>query len=429
MTRRAIALLLAMLELLLPAWASLAQAQTPTTSPSLLEALRQIQSGNQSSSDVQALESPQVTWSVEAPVDPATYRVLPGDGMNLGVWGEVAKTWALRVSPEGDIVVPVLGPAHIGGLTLVEAEALLRRSLEPLYPRARVTLRLVEPGRFRVSVAGLVARPGIYEATASDRLSMALTAAGGIRAGASIRAIRLTPLEGGETQTVDLVPWLLRGDSSSNPTLSPGVSIEVPLRGPTVRVRGPVQGRTGLELTPDRGTRIADRPDEEPDLVIEWQEGDSVALLIAAAGGLNDHATGNGTLFREGEDPIELDLSSRADLARPLRANDLLDVEYAVRWVYITGAVRSAGRYPYLPGMRALDYVAMAGGPTELGRATSWTYRDDEGKYHSLDALTVLEPGDFVRVPERRTYRLASILAPLSSATAVVLSIIAIARR
>lgn len=397
-------------------------------STSLLDALRQLQGGTTSTSDTPTTETGPATWSVEAPVDPASYRLLPGDGIHVGLWGETPKSWTLRVSPEGDLIVPMAGPVAVEGLTLSEAESRVRNALQPLYPRARISLRLVEPGRFRVSVAGLVARPGVYEATASDRLSMALIAAGGIRAGASIRSIRLIPREG-VPRSIDLLPWLLRGELDANPTLSPGTSIEVPLRGPTVRVRGPVQGRSGLELTPDRATRFADRPEEEPDIVIEWQTGDSVGTLLAAVGGLNDHATGRGALIRAGSAKRSLDLTRAEATALPVEANDLLEVEYETRWVYITGAVRQPGRYPYLPGMRAIDYVAMAGGPSELGRAKGWGLRDDGGHFRALDPMNELKPGDFLRVPERRSYKVTTFLAPLSSATAVVLSIIAIANR
>ncbi|MFN8549002.1 MAG: SLBB domain-containing protein [Candidatus Eisenbacteria bacterium] len=420
-------LTLACLLLVGVAFATSAQAQSGG-STSLLDALRQLQGGSTSTSDAPTTETGPATWSVEAPIDPATYRLLPGDGIHVGLWGETPKSWTLRVSPEGDLIVPMAGPVAVEGLSLVEAEQRVRNALQPLYPRAKVSLRLVEPGRFRVSVSGLVTRPGVYEATASDRLSMALVAAGGIRAGASIRSIRVIGRDG-EAEVIDLMPWLLRGELAANPTLRPGMSIEVPLRGPTVRVRGPVQGRSGLELTPDRATRFADRPEEEPDLVIEWQAGDSVGSLLAAVGGLNDHATGRGALIRAGSAPRTLDLTSAEATALPVEANDLLEIDYATRWVYITGAVRQPGRYPYLPGMRAIDYVAMAGGPSELGRAKGWGLRDAGGHFHTLDPMRELAPGDFLRVPERRSYKVTTFLAPLSSATAVVLSIIAIANR
>lgn len=408
--------------------AALAQTQSSGT---LLDALRELQGTRDSNRDLPSLETGPATWSLERAVDPTSYRLTPGDGVNVGVWGNATNTWSLRVTPEGELILPTIGPIQVGEATLAEAESLVRAALGPLYPRSRVTLRLIEPGRFRVSVAGLVARPGVYEATRADRLSMALIAAGGIRAGASVRQIRLVPVtpEAGTERTVDLFPWLLRGDLAANPVLAPGFAIEVPLRGPTVRVRGPVQGRTGLELTPERTTRIGDRPDEEADLVIEWREGDDLSTLLAAAGGLSDRATRRARLSREGESPRLLDLDAPADLALALRPNDLVDIDYLTRWVYVTGAVRQPGRYPYLSGLRALDYVSLAGGPSELGRATGWTVRADDGEPRSLDPLRELAAGEIMRVPERKSYKLQTWLAPLSSATAVVLSIIAIARR
>lgn len=413
-------------------------------SGSMLDALRQLQGQGDASGSSVPSESGPATWSVEQPVDPSRYHLLPGDLVAVGVWGETPETWRLRVTPTGSLVVPNAGPVDVGRRTLSEAEVLVARALQPVYPRSRASLTLIEPGRFRITVAGMVGRPGIYEVTGFDRLSMALESAGGIRAGGSVRRVRmrsispdafpLADLKGASWVPedslfeVDLLPWIVQGELASNPTLRPGLIVDVPLQRETVRIRGPVHGRSGLEVPAIPATRIGDRPEEEPDLVVEWREGDTIGSLLAQIGGVSERATGEGILHRLGERPRTIQLAQQEVQSAPLEPGDLIEVGYAARWVFVNGAVRSPGRFPYLPGFRSGDYIAMAGGATELGRATGWTVRDSTGVVSKVGPVAEVNPGSVLRVPERRSYKVMTILGPLSSATALIISIAALTR-
>lgn len=64
------------------------------------------------------------------------------------------------VNNNGDIEFPVVGTLHVGGLTINETEAMIRKELAPyLKETPIVTVRLVS---FKVSVMGEVARPGQF---------------------------------------------------------------------------------------------------------------------------------------------------------------------------------------------------------------------------------------------------------------------------
>lgn len=373
-----------------------------------------------------------VTPPLEAPVDPRTYRLIPGDQVHVGVWGEAYDSQYLAVSPEGDLIVSGLGPVAVRGLTLAEAETRVVQGLRPFYPRGTISLRLLQPGRFRIFVAGMVSHPGVFEVTRMDRLSAVLEDAGGIRSGGSSRRVRvLRTSEAGvsvDPLEFDLSPWILHGDTDANPLLEPGMTVEIPGQGPTVRVRGPVNGRSALELPAAASARVGDRPEEEPDRSVEWKEGDRVGDLLDFVGGISERATGRGVLYREGAPPVALDLNRGEDREVPLRPGDLLEVGYAARWVFVVGSVRSPGRYPFLPDLRVGDYVSMAGGPTELGRASGWTLDQEGENRRKVEMDEGILPGSTIRVPERRTYRVSTILAPLSSAAALILSLVALSR-
>jgi protein involved in polysaccharide export with SLBB domain len=409
--------------------AGIASAQSP--SGSILERLQQLQGRDQTTPGETTVPAP--STPLETLVDPDTYRLFSGDELHLGIWGEIPRSFLLSVGPEGDLVLPGKGPLRVAGLTLHEAEETVVATLRPIYGRARVTLRLTQQAKIRIMVTGMVAKPGIYEITGADRLSSLLELAGGVRPGGSLRRIVVRPSDAGsgqrEPREIDMLPWLLRGEIGSNPFLEPGMRVEVPAQGATVRIRGPVFSRGALQTPVAAAVRIGDRPEEEPDLFIEMRVGDTVGLLLDQVGGLSDRATGRGTLQRGNEPPRVLDLSSPDGRSLPLRPGDTLEVEYNVRWIFVTGSVRSPGRFPYLPGLDARSYVHLAGGPTEVGRTSGWTIEAPDGTRQPVEHAGPVLPGSTLRVPERRSYKTSTWLSPLSTATALVISIVALTRR
>jgi protein involved in polysaccharide export with SLBB domain len=407
-------------------------AYAQSTSGSILERLQQIQGREQTTPSETTVPAP--STPLEALVDPASYRLFSGDELHLGIWGETPRSFLLSVGPEGDLVLPGRGPLRIAGLTLNQAEEAVIAALRPSFGRARITLRLTQQAKLRIMVTGMVAKPGVYEMTGADRLSSLLELAGGVRPGGSLRRIVMRPSgDGGsdssQPREIDMLPWLLRGDIEANPFLKPGVRIEVPTQGAAVRIRGPIFSRGALQTPVASAVRIGDRPEEEPDLFLEMRSGDTVGLLLDQVGGVSDRATGRGRLLRENEPARLLDLSSPDDRALPLRPGDTLEVEYAMRWIFVTGAVRSPGRFPYLPGLDARSYIHLAGGPTEVGRTSGWSIEGPDGTRRSVDHAGLVLPGSTLRVPERRSYKTSTWLSPLSTATAVVISIVALTRR
>ncbi len=421
-------------------------ASAQTSSSSILERLQQQQGREQPSPSEAAVPAP--STPLETLVDPDTYRLFSGDQLHLGIWGEVPRSFLLPVGPEGDLVLPGQGPLHVAGLTLRAAEEAVIATLLPRYGRAPVTLRLAQQARIRIMVTGMVAKPGVYEVTGADRLSSLLEMAGGIRPGGSVRRVLLhgpgggvgheagdgvgndrgADARNGSPREIDMLPWSLRGETGSNPFLQPGMRVEIPAQEATVRIRGPVFSRSPLQTPVGLAVRVGDRPEEEPDLFIEMRGGDTVGILLDQVGGLSDRATGRGVLRRGDDPPRMLNLASPDGRATALQPGDILDVEYSARWIFVTGSVRSPGRFPFLPGLTPRDYVHLAGGPTEVGRTSGWTMETPDGTRRPVAQAGSVVPGSTLRVPERRSYKISSWLSPLSTATAVVLSIVALTR-
>ncbi len=203
---------------------------------------------------------------MEAAVDSNEYVVGPGDELTIGLWGAVNQLFAVPVTPEGTALIPSVGEARVGGLTLSQAKAEIRAVLARRYSAAGASVTLTKIREVKVKVSGAVAAPGVYTLTAYSRTSEVIAKAGGLLDLASRRNLELWQADGGK-KLVDLLRFERSGEGTANPHVVEGNRIVVPLRsapGSEVLVAGAVN-RSGL---------------------LEWRPDDSLLRLLATAGGL-----------------------------------------------------------------------------------------------------------------------------------------------
>jgi polysaccharide export outer membrane protein len=369
-----------------------------------------------------ALLPPEIAPPLERPIDPQTYRMAPGDLLELTVGGETDRIWRLAISTEGMLLVPGSSPIDATGKSLAELVETVRAALSPRFPGKPINLHLLQPGAFRVPITGQVQNPGLHPLHAYDRVSAAISLAGGPIDGASIRQIVLTSPDGA-ARKVDLVRFALLGEIDQNPVLEPGVSIHVPAARDFVLVTGAVHGlRRESAIVPATGSRIPELPTEQ----LEWRAGDTARLAITRAGGLSQDADGMILLLRG---PYRLSFDIAATDTVILHSGDVIEAAVRERWVYVSGAVHYPGPYPHLPSYKAADYVRLAGGPTQIGRGKGWTLRltgSEEKREVGKEAY--VPPGSTIIVPERWTYRTSTVLASVSGVTALIISLVALTK-
>lgn len=364
---------------------------------------------------------PEISPPLEVPIDPATYRLVPGDLLQLEIGGEADRAWRLAVSAEGKLLLPGAESIEINGSTLADASARVREAMQRRYPRQPIALHLLQPGAFRVPITGQVLNPGVQNLRAYDRLSVAIAAAGGPLPGASLRSIAVT-MPGGRVEKIDLVRFAASGDLSSNPFLVPGISIHLGSARDFVRVTGAVRGLPSGDrvIVPNVGSRIP----EQPDILLEWKEGETLQSAVDRSGGLSQDFDGTVFLLRD----AERNSFAASELGSTfLLPGDVVEAGMRDRWVFVVGAVRYPGPYSHLPALTASDYVRLAGGPTEIGRGSGWRLREvgsDESRVVGQESY--VPPGSTVIVPERWTYKTSTLLAPISGITALVISVIAL---
>ena len=96
-----------------------------------------------------------------------------------------------RVDGEGDIQVPLVGPVHIAGLTVQQAQQDVNKRLRAYIRDPQITVSIKELRSQPVSILGAVNAPGLHQVRGHKTLLEMLSVGGGVRADAGHR-IRIT---------------------------------------------------------------------------------------------------------------------------------------------------------------------------------------------------------------------------------------------
>lgn len=193
------------------------------------------------------LERP-VPRGLDAPIDPKTYVIGPGDQFVL-FFKTTGLEVLLKVLPEGSVVVPNAGMVRAAGMTIEAFRAELARSLSSFYRASEYFCELMVPRTFVVYVLGEVKKPGPVEMVPPFRVDAALAGAGGVTEKGSDRAVEIREA-GVATRSVDQLKLRWLGDTGMNPMLHEGQSVFVPSRGPACDIVGEVWRTGPYEILP-----------------------------------------------------------------------------------------------------------------------------------------------------------------------------------
>jgi polysaccharide export outer membrane protein len=177
-----------------------------------------------------------------------------------------SNTNAIRIDPNGDVRLPLLGKVHAAGLTVDHMEEQLTAKLVRFMNQPDVTIMVTEFASRPVSVLGSVKNPGVHQLGGRRTLLEVLSLAGGIddTAGNAIRITRRTemgplPLPqvkmdvtgGFYVGEVDVRSLLEARNPASNIDVLPNDVITVP-KGDLVYVIGAVRRPGGFILNQEK---------------------------------------------------------------------------------------------------------------------------------------------------------------------------------
>ena len=176
-----------------------------------------------------------------------------GDSVRISAFRYPELTTETRVSEEGQVQVPLIGPVMLRGLTPEKAAALiaerLKRGNYVLNPE--ISVAVVQARSRQVSVLGHVTRPGRYTLEgAAARLSDVVAMAGGLVPSASdVLVVKRTRNGRTESVNVDLGAIIRGSPDAEDLELASGDSVFVP-RAPVVYVYGEVTRGGSYRLEP-----------------------------------------------------------------------------------------------------------------------------------------------------------------------------------
>lgn len=114
------------------------------------------------------------------PGDQRTYRIVPGDVLKVEVFQVEELSSEEKVSEDGDIVMPLIGPVRVAGMTPKEAEARLAAILGKDYlQNPQVDIDVTESTSQQVTVMGAVNKPGVFPIAGRTTLLQAIALAEG----------------------------------------------------------------------------------------------------------------------------------------------------------------------------------------------------------------------------------------------------------
>ena len=205
---------------------------------------------------------------------PTNYRLGPGDEVVINIWGASENTIRETISPEGSIQVSGLGPVHLNGMTVRDANTYLQKEFAKIYsgiggqnPSSQIQLTLGNIRTIQINVVGEVSTPGTYMLSAFSSVFHALYRAGGVNDIGSLRTIKVVR-NGRTIANIDVYDILMKGKLTDDIKLQEGDVIKVDAYKNLVKVEGKVR-----------------RP-----MYYEMKDSETLQSLLAYAGGFTGDA-------------------------------------------------------------------------------------------------------------------------------------------
>lgn len=308
---------------------------------------------------------------INEPNPSSDYNLDIGDVLNIQVIGQENYIENFIINNNGSIAVPDIGTINIAGLTLSQANSLIRSKINETYIGSDTFITLAEIRDVNVLVTGNAKNPGIYTLTGNSNILHAVSAAGGIGEYGSYREINLIR-DNKVIESLDVYDLLINGKYNLKKRLRSGDVIFIEARKNIVTIAGAVNRPAKYEIFNEQTL-------EE---IIKFSNGikrtadrENISLERILDGKLKT---------------IPLVNESQLNTIKAVDGDLIYIREYPYRQARITGAVLKPGSYTMAAGETIDDLIKKAGGFTENAYLFGAIYQNQDAKEINKKSAEIL---------------------------------------
>ncbi|MBR3632498.1 MAG: polysaccharide biosynthesis/export family protein [Elusimicrobiaceae bacterium] len=185
-----------------------------------------------SADNAQTINTQEVLQNLQQMRSSQSYRLQPGDLIEIQVFQEESMQRTLRINSTGRITFPLVGTLKLGGLSIEDAQNALVRALTKYIKNPQVSILVTEYGNKTVYVLGQVQKPAAIQIPPEKQLTVleAITSVGGFTDIANTSKVRILRLQEGKqiALDVDVAQITKQGNKSLDVPLLPGDVVFVP---------------------------------------------------------------------------------------------------------------------------------------------------------------------------------------------------------
>jgi protein involved in polysaccharide export with SLBB domain len=164
---------------------------------------------------------------VEAPINPDTYILGPGDLLGVNIISTINISTPIRVNPVGEILIPSVGILNVSGISLSQARTVISDFIKTnALKNSIVDITLLDVRTIKIQILGAIFNPGYIYISSLDRLYDAIQQSGGLQKFAHPELVQVK--RGDQTIDINLTGYLSGKDLTQNIFLQSGDIIFVP---------------------------------------------------------------------------------------------------------------------------------------------------------------------------------------------------------
>lgn len=184
---------------------------------------------------------------------PQNYQLGPDDELIIDIYGYSEEGFKLKVSPDGNIRIPLVGIVQVSGLTIEQAKVRIIAALSTVYDRintgeTKVNITLGNIRSIKVLIVGEANLPGTYTLPSLATVFNALYVSGGPNNNGSMRNIKVVR-NNKVVATLDVYDFMLKAEAKGNIRLQDQDIIKISPYENKVEINGEVKREGFFEVT------------------------------------------------------------------------------------------------------------------------------------------------------------------------------------